>query len=91
MKESSDILNWIERHLPERFELLVRTNRDYDGRSGVHGGMWYLHLIECIPDESGMHGFSYKSWYSECSDDLISLLDDVAKLVSEVLVYEHTK
>ena len=40
----NDTLIWIEQHLTERFELLLRTNREYDRRSGVHGGMWYLHL-----------------------------------------------
>ena len=45
---AKDSLLWIEEHLPERFELLLRTNREYDKRSGVHGGMWYLHLVECI-------------------------------------------
>lgn len=36
---AKDSLLWIEEHLPERFELLLRTNREYDKRSGVHGGM----------------------------------------------------
>lgn len=77
----NDTLIWIEQHLPERFELLLRTNREYDGRSGVHGGMWYLHLVECISDENGGNRFTYKSWYSKCSDDLESLLDDVVIIV----------
>lgn len=47
---AKDSLLWIEEHLPERFELLLRTNREYDKRSGVHGGMWYLHLSECSDD-----------------------------------------
>lgn len=49
---AKDSLLWIEEHLPERFELLLRTNREYDKRSGVHGGMWYLHLVECIKQEN---------------------------------------
>lgn len=31
-EESKDTLLWIEEHLPERFELLLRTNREYDKR-----------------------------------------------------------
>ena len=77
---AKDSLLWIEEHLPERFELLLRTNREYDKRSGVHGGMWYLHLVECIKQENS-DWFSYKSWYSECSDDLYKLLDDVVIII----------
>lgn len=78
-KNTNDILVWIEQQLPERFELLLRTNRDYDGKSGVHGGMWYLHLTECIPDSN--NSFTYKSWYSECSDDLYYLLNNVIVII----------
>lgn len=77
---AKDTLLWIEEHLPERFELLLRTNREYDKRSGVHGGMWYLHLVECIKQENS-DWFSYKSWYSKCSDDLYKLLDDVVIII----------
>lgn len=67
---AKDSLLWIEEHLPEKFELLLRTNREYDKRSGVHGGMWYLHLVECIKQENS-DWFSYKSW----------LLDDVVIII----------
>lgn len=82
-EESKDTLLWIEEHLPERFELLLRTNREYDKRSSVHGGMWYLHLVECIKQED-CERFLYKSWYSECSDDLYKLLGDVVSIIKHI-------
>lgn len=84
---TDNLLIWIEDNLPEQFDILVRTNHDYDKLSRAFGGKWFVHLIESIPIDGGR--FEHKSWYKECSDDLYFMLKEVETIINHNYLNMH--
>lgn len=82
--DSTSLLEAIERTMPEDCELIIRTNHDPDGASGIprEKGNWFVHLVSCTGNKKEGN-LKYNSLYKKSGNELAALLDEAKKCAEE--------
>lgn len=82
--DSTSLLEEIERTMPEDCELIIRTNHDPDGTSGVprESGNWFVHLVSCTGNKKEGN-LQYHSLYKKSGNKLAALLVEVEVCAEE--------
>lgn len=88
-----DIIERIEKLLPLEYDVLIRTNHDFDGVSSApwSEGGWFVHLTKCRGHRN--HGNAeQRSIYCEYGNDLYKILCEAEdKIKKEINNKQNTK
>lgn len=81
---SCNILENIEKSLPPDCELLIRTNHNPDGLSGIpkEEGKWFVHIISSSGHKE-IGNVKHKSVYKKCGDDLFNMIIEAFKYTED--------